>query len=223
MRSGPGAIMVAAVLVGCGGAEEAASPPSTGTTIRGVVDGTLARPPASPHVGLIYPSVGGGPVAYHGDTIEVGRDFPAAFELQLDHRPPAGSIGSYWNEDGTEDARMAMAFAWAFDDVDGDGAWAEDARGGIEPDRLLGIAMDTLLVYIERAPLEGGAGDQVFENPGDATVGYHLARPVCGDGNELGKLRILPADARLEVTVPESEEDIEFGCLDFAWPSSQPF
>lgn len=225
MRVGIGAMVVAAVLVACGGEDGVARPPEGIATVHGVVDGNPARAPARPHVGLVYPALGGAElVSYYGDAAAVSKDFPASFEFELDHRPVNGAIGSYWNEDGTEDARMAMAFVMAFDDVDGDGTWKENAEGGIEPDLLLGISLDTLLVYIERAPVAGGAGEAVFENPGDATPGYHLARPICGDENNLGKLRILGLDEGIDVVVPESDDEIEMPCLDFPWPTSEaPF
>jgi hypothetical protein len=102
--------------------------------------------------------------------------------------PPIAALNEFTDENGTVLARYGWGLVLAFEDRDNDGGFTMNDVGIVAPDLVFGASWFDALVYLDAITPEVAAA--MFDNPADATVGYHVARmdPCTGlvtilDGN----------------------------------------
>src|SRR5215813_11807494 len=159
-------------------------------TLHAQVTSTIdTPPPRSPAVGILWVAQNGNVGAGEVTAIR-GATWPAGgFDIDIFAPPPDAVIDSYVDTSGNVVAQIAWGVLFAFDDVDGDGAFQLSTYGIAAPDQFIAVAPDNALIYVKMQPTSDGNarfGNQVssftvsklITNWTSATPGFHLGQGV---------------------------------------------
>ncbi|MCG5056107.1 MAG: hypothetical protein KA712_24405 [Myxococcales bacterium] len=118
--------------------------------VRGQLTGELPKTPlVSPKVGIAWATSDSGSESIAGQTVGIRTDaFPAAFDLAIMAPPPANAVGFFGGE---PTPGIALGQIWAFDDVDGDGKFAQtfsESDDIAAPDKIFGAAQGLWIGYV---------------------------------------------------------------------------